>query len=47
MEFDKVEITKKDDCPVCGDDPIDSIHEVEYTASCSISREDEPEVSAD
>lgn len=48
MEFDKVEITKKADCPVCGDDPaIDSIHDVEYTASCAISREDEVEVSAD
>ncbi|MGZ0746106.1 SAMP-activating enzyme E1 [Haloparvum sp. AD34] len=48
MEFDKVEITKKDDCPVCGDDPaIDSVHDVEYSASCAISREEEPEVSAD
>jgi adenylyltransferase/sulfurtransferase len=37
MEFDTVEITKKDDCPVCGDDPaIDSVHDVEYTASCAI-----------
>jgi adenylyltransferase/sulfurtransferase len=48
MEFDTVEITKKDDCPVCGDDPaIDSVHDVEYTASCSITREAEPAVSDD
>ncbi|MFB6113755.1 MAG: ThiF family adenylyltransferase [Halodesulfurarchaeum sp.] len=48
MEFDTVEITKKDDCPVCGEDPaIDSIHDVEYTASCAINREEKSEVSAD
>ena len=48
MEFDAVEITKKDDCPVGGDDPaIDSVHDVEYTASCSITREAEPPVSDD
>ena len=48
MEFDAVEIRKKDDCPVCGDDPaIDSVHDVEYTASCSITREAEPPVSDD
>jgi len=29
MEFDKVEIPKRDDCPVCGDDPaIESVHDV-------------------
>lgn len=46
MEFDTVEITKKDDCPVCGDDPaIDSIHDVEYTATCSIDgQSEEPEL---
>ncbi|MFB6302485.1 MAG: ThiF family adenylyltransferase [Haloferacaceae archaeon] len=45
MEFETVEITKKDDCPVCGDDPaIESIHDVEYTASCAIgaATEEEP-----
>ena len=48
MEFDTVEITKKDDCPVCGADPaIDSVHDVEYTASCAITREAEPAVSDD
>ncbi|WP_435073623.1 SAMP-activating enzyme E1 [Halorubrum sp. HHNYT27] len=37
MEFDKVEIPKQDDCPVCGDDPaIESVHDVEYSASCAI-----------
>ena len=49
MDFDTVEIGKDDDCPVCGDDPaIDSVQDVEYTASCSIdgaSTEPEIEVS--
>jgi adenylyltransferase/sulfurtransferase len=51
MEFDTVEITKKDDCPVCGDEPaVESVHDVEYTASCSIDaggepRTEEPEIS--
>ncbi|WP_418282840.1 SAMP-activating enzyme E1 [Halorubrum sp. DTA98] len=51
MEFDKVEIPKGDDCPVCGDDPaIESVHDVEYTASCAIDvggDEPEPEIEAD
>ncbi|QLG63685.1 SAMP-activating enzyme E1 [Halorarum salinum] len=48
MEFDAVEITKKDDCPVCGEDPaIDSVHDVEYSASCAIPREEEPNVGGD
>ncbi|WP_256402320.1 SAMP-activating enzyme E1 [Halorubrum salinum] len=51
MEFDKVEIPKRDDCPVCGDDPaIESVHDVEYTASCAIDvggdDESEPEIEA-
>ena len=49
MEFDKVEIPKQDDCPVCGDDPaIDSVHDVEYTASCAIDAggDAEPEIEA-
>ncbi len=51
MEFDKVEIPKQDDCPVCGDDPaIESVHDVEYSASCAIDvggDEPEPEIEAD
>ena len=51
MEFDTVEIPKRDDCPVCGDDPaIESVHDVEYTASCAIDvggdEEAEPEIEA-
>jgi adenylyltransferase/sulfurtransferase len=51
MEFDKVDIPKRDDCPVCGDDPaIESVHDVEYTASCAIDvggdDEAEPEIEA-
>jgi len=48
MEFDTVEIRKKEDCPVCGDDPaIESVHDVEYTASCAIDTGDEAEIEAD
>ena len=37
MEFDRVEIPKQDDCPVCGQDPaIESVHDVEYSATCAI-----------
>jgi Dinucleotide-utilizing enzymes involved in molybdopterin and thiamine biosynthesis family 2 len=49
MDFDKVEIPKQDDCPVCGDDPaIESVHDVEYTASCAIDAggDSEPEIEA-
>jgi len=48
MEFDTVGINKKADCPVCGSDPaIDSVHDVEYTASCAIDAGGEPEIEAD
>ena len=37
MEFDRVEIPKQDDCPVCGHDPaIESVHDVDYSATCAI-----------
>jgi Dinucleotide-utilizing enzymes involved in molybdopterin and thiamine biosynthesis family 2 len=46
LSFDTVEIAQKDDCPVCGEDPaIDSVTEVEYTASCAIDADSgEPEL---
>jgi molybdopterin/thiamine biosynthesis adenylyltransferase len=49
MDFETVEIRKKPDCPVCGDDPaIASVHDVEYTASCAIDGDaEEPEIEAD
>jgi molybdopterin/thiamine biosynthesis adenylyltransferase len=45
MEFDRVEIPKQDDCPVCGHDPaIESVHDVDYSASCAIDHgTEEPE----
>jgi adenylyltransferase/sulfurtransferase len=46
MTFDEVRIRKNPECPVCGDEPaIESIHDVEYTASCSIDARDAPEAS--
>ena len=46
MDFDRVEIPKQDDCPVCGHDPaIESVHDVDYSASCAIDPDrEEPEV---
>jgi len=37
MDFDEVRIRKDPDCPVCGPAGIDSVHDVEYTATCSIA----------
>lgn len=36
MTFDEVPIEKNPECPVCGPDSIESVHEVEYSASCEI-----------
>ncbi|MFD1632288.1 SAMP-activating enzyme E1 [Haloplanus ruber] len=36
MTFDTVPYAEDPDCPVCGDDPIDSIEDVEYADSCGI-----------
>ena len=47
MSFDEVEIRKNPECPVCGDEPaIESVHDVEYSASCSIATEGEGEGEA-
>ena len=37
MSFDEVTISRNPDCPVCGENPIDSVQEVEYEATCSVS----------
>jgi molybdopterin/thiamine biosynthesis adenylyltransferase len=49
MAFDRVEIPKQDDCPVCGEDPaIESVHDVDYSASCAIDHQtEETEMEAD
>ena len=47
MDFEKVEIKPKDDCPVCGDDPvIESVTEVEYEGACRLDARETPEVEA-
>lgn len=46
MTFDEVRIKKNDECPVCGTNPaIESIHDVEYSASCAIDSRDQAEAS--
>jgi adenylyltransferase/sulfurtransferase len=38
MSFEEVPLRKNPDCPVCGSDPaIESVHDVEYAETCSIS----------
>ncbi|RLM59833.1 molybdopterin-synthase adenylyltransferase MoeB [Halobellus sp. Atlit-31R] len=37
LSFETVPYRKNPECPVCGDDPIDSIDDVEYTAACTVS----------
>jgi molybdopterin/thiamine biosynthesis adenylyltransferase len=36
MSFEEMPFRKNPDCPVCGEDGIESIHEVEYTTTCAI-----------
>ncbi|WP_144906462.1 SAMP-activating enzyme E1 [Halobellus captivus] len=36
MSFETVPYQRNPDCPICGDDPIDSIDRVEYTAACTV-----------
>ncbi|MGQ4554459.1 SAMP-activating enzyme E1 [Halobellus sp. GM3] len=36
MSFETVPYQRNPDCPVCGDEPIDSIENVEYTAVCAV-----------
>ena len=47
MEFDRVQIAGRPDCPVCGEgSTIDSIHEVTYEGSCAIDAGDDEPVEA-
>ncbi len=36
MTFDEVRIEKNPDCPVCGADGLDSVSDIEYSATCEI-----------
>ena len=37
LSFERVPYRSRGDCPVCGDDPIESIESVEYSGGCRIS----------
>ncbi|MDS0297825.1 molybdopterin-synthase adenylyltransferase MoeB [Halogeometricum sp. S1BR25-6] len=39
MTFETVPYRRNPDCPVCGEDPIDSLDGVEYTDACAVSVE--------
>lgn len=36
MSFEEISIEPRPDCPICGDGPIDSIHDIEYEETCAI-----------
>jgi len=36
LSFEEVPYRRNPECPVCGDDPIDSIEDVEYTEACAV-----------
>jgi len=36
MSFDEVPVRPNPDCPVCGDDAIDSVDDVEYDDTCAV-----------
>jgi len=47
MEFDTIEIRQNPACPVCGDEPaIESVRDVEYSASCAIDADADAEIEA-
>lgn len=47
MDFEKVSIGQKQDCPVCGDDPvIDSVQDVEYVGACRLETADSHPIEA-
>ncbi|MEA1930712.1 MAG: molybdopterin-synthase adenylyltransferase MoeB [Euryarchaeota archaeon] len=41
LSFERVPYQSRDDCPVCGDDPIESIEGVDYSESCGIDADSE------
>jgi adenylyltransferase/sulfurtransferase len=41
MTFETVPYRRNPDCPVCGDEPIESVAEVEYTGGCTVSVTDD------
>ncbi|MFB6155610.1 MAG: ThiF family adenylyltransferase [Haloferacaceae archaeon] len=46
MTFDEVPYRKDPDCPVCGESPIDSIADVEYSGGCTVSGERDAEADS-
>jgi adenylyltransferase/sulfurtransferase len=36
MTFEEITVDPRPDCPVCGDGGVESVHDVEYEATCSI-----------
>jgi adenylyltransferase/sulfurtransferase len=36
LSFERVPYRQRDDCPVCGDDPVDSIDGIEYSGGCRV-----------
>ena len=48
MDFEKVTIEQKADCPVCGEDPaIESVQEAEYEGACALNATESPIEASD
>ena len=42
LSFERVPYRQRDDCPICGDKPVESIVDIEYTDSCAVGVDAEP-----
>jgi len=36
LSFERVPYRAREDCPICGDEPVESIVDIEYTDSCAV-----------
>ncbi len=36
LSVERVAYRQRDECPICGDDPIESVTDIEYTDSCAV-----------
>ena len=42
LSFERVPYRAREDCPICGDEPVESIVDIEYTDSCAVGVDAEP-----
>jgi len=42
LSFERVPYRSRVDCPICGDEPVESVANIEYTDSCTVGVDAEP-----